>query len=116
MIPPEQVSQEAQKQSSALSEAAVNSVDIGTEILIAADVSAEPALTTAAEAASALADGIPEVASEGVGAIGAIAGEFFASLFWIYLMTAPFDVNIIAPILEFWFEYLPPIFHTTSYG
>ncbi|MFY7999940.1 MAG: hypothetical protein ACOVSW_15185 [Candidatus Kapaibacteriota bacterium] len=81
MIPPEQLSQEAQKQSSALSEAAVNSVDIGTEMLIAADVPVESTLTTVTEAASALSGGISEVASEGVGAIGAIAGEFFSSLF-----------------------------------
>ncbi len=81
MIPSEQFPQEAQKQSSLLSDAALNSMDIGVEMLIAADVPAESALTTITEAASALSGGIPEVAAEGVGAIGAIAGEFFSSLF-----------------------------------
>jgi hypothetical protein len=81
MITPEQLSQETQKQSSALSEMAVNSVDIGTQMLITADVPVETALTTVTEAASALANGIPEVAAEGAGAIAEIAAELFSGLF-----------------------------------
>ncbi len=77
----EQLAQEAQKQQSAVPDAVIGALDVGTHVLTMSEAPLDTALQAVTESASALADAIPDIAAEGASTLAEAAGEFFAGLF-----------------------------------